>query len=222
MLAIAFTTLFSARQGKKKERTSLEFASIKSVFERWDESLGLQCPEFKNFDQILKKHPELTTLYQGKIGQKLLNANLTKEAKSFVEGALKKNSPTIFDSKYPYYSLYSQTSLTISESHFEQALKEAIELKESMEKDEGFWEKSSKNDAAGGTLFAFNLARIAMLFGDLHDKKNEKKAWEELKGYSQIKNPSKPRDIAIHKGVNRFISHFTVQECSIIDYLKSR
>ena len=225
MLAVGLTTLFSARQSKKKERSSSEFASLKSVFDKWDGSLGLNCPEFKNFDQILKKHPELTTQYLGKIGQKLLNANLPEEAKFFVENVLKKESTpeaSIFHSKYPYYVLYSQTSLTISEGKFQQALKEATDLKESMEKDKSFWEKSYANDAAGGTLFAFNLARIAMLFGDLHDKINEKKAWDVLMNYLEVTDNSTPQDIAIHKGVNRFISHLTVQECSIVDYLNSR
>ncbi len=225
MLAVALTTLFSARQAKKKGRSSLELASLKSAFEKWDGSLGLNCSEFENFDQILKKHPDLISLYQGKIGQKLLNANLAKEAKLFVEPALKKtskSSPSIFNSQCPYFSLYSLTSLTVGEGDYQQALKEAIELKQSMEKDKDFWEKSSKNGFAGGALFAFNLARIAMLYGDLQDRNLEKKAWSELVGYSQITHASNPQHEAIREGVNKVISHFTVQECSLIDYLNSR
>ena len=214
-LAIAFTTLFSARIGKKKQRISMEFASAKGVFKKWDASLGKNCPEFKNFHKILKKHPELTTAYQAEIGQKLLNAYQPNEAKPFVIGSVERTSQ-------PYYSLYARTSMTISEGNFKEALDEAEQLKESMEKDVSLWEKLGQNGGYGGSLFAFNLARIAMLFGDLNDKKNEKKAWEVLKSYSDEKTLSKPQDIAIHEGVVGLISHLTVQECSLMDYINSR
>lgn len=214
-VAISLTTFLSSRSGKKKQRSSSEFAFHKSVFEKWDASLGSNCSEFKKFHQILKKHPELSTVYQGKIGQNLLNAYLPEEAKPFVISSLERTSQ-------PYFSLYSRTSITISEGNFEKALEEATELKEVMEKDKSFWENAEQNDGGGGALFAFNLARIAMLFGDLHDKKNEEKIWKVLKGYSDEKKCSQPQEIAIHKGVAKLISHFTLQECSLIDYIDSR
>lgn len=213
LLILALVTLIAVRMGKRKKRHEAAYVTATSTFQKWDQVSGSGDEELKNLDLVLKKHPELTAEYEAQIGQKLLAAYSAEKARPYVEGTLKRTGQ-------PYYSLYGQTSVTVSEGNYSQALEEALELKKQMLADKAFWEKAQDN--YGSTLFAFNLMRIAVLYGELGDPKGELNAWKELKQHAGWDESSEATVFTGKQGFHELLTHFTVQESSLLDYIKTR
>jgi len=167
----------------------------------------------KDFDQLqglMKKHPELISRYDAEISQNFLISRQPAMAKPYLESALKRTSQL-------YYSNYSQTSLAIGEGDYRSALASSLKLKTEMLQDQSFW---NDNQGYGSALFAFNLVRIANLQQQLGDHEGELSAWRELKMYGGW---GEEIGSGVGKeGFKQLLSHFTVQETSLLDYIIAR
>ncbi len=209
--AALFAGLLITKVGARKGRFEGEYITANHSFVKWDQILDQDAEEFASLQRVMKKHPELHAHYDALIGQNLLSTHSPKEAEPYIERTLKRTDQ-------PYYSDYARTSLLISEAKYEEARQSASLLKQQMIEDTYFWE-NRKDDSA---LFAFNLLRIATLSRQLKDLEGEQKAWKELKRYGGWEKSVEVDKKIGHAGFKQLLSHFTVQETSLLDYITSR
>lgn len=184
--------IFVAKLGSRSGRAEHDFVSATRDFVKWDQVLNKKTEGLVALEGMFKKRPELKARYDAPIAQKLLSVKSAKSAAPYVERTLERTHQ-------PYYSDYARTSLLVGEEKYGEALVEARALKEKLA-----LEKESS------ALFAFNLLRIATLCQELGDRKGELAAWEEMKVSSG------------HEGFKQLLSHFSVQETTLLDYIKSR
>ena len=127
--------------------------------------------EFQKLDALIDRHPELQAKYDGPIAQTFIIAHLPDQARPVAENLFTrtKSEPVHF------YQQYANASLLISEQHYQEALASALALKDQM---------NQQTDAtAGGTLYVFNLIRLASLYQQLNMPQEELKTWETLQSY---------------------------------------
>lgn len=203
--------LLITKVGTHKGRSEGEYITATHAFVKWDQILDQGAEEFASLQMVMKKHPELHAHYDALIGQNLLSTHSPKEAEPYIERTLKRTDQ-------PYYSDYARTSLLISEAKYEEARQSASLLKQQMADDASFWENGKDNSA----LFAFNLLRIAILSEQLGDLEGEQSAWKELKRYGGWEKGTEADEKIGHAGFKQLLSHFTVQETSLLDYIASR
>lgn len=196
-----------SRLGTKKNQSEKDFVAATTAFTKWNHILDHESVELAQLEKIMKKHPELQARFDAGIGQGLLAAIAPKEATPFIERSLSR-------AKRAHYSEYSKTSLKISQGCYKEALEEALQLKEKMASDSGYWERIEDSSA----LFAFNLMRIATLSQQLGEKQQELSAWKEIKSHAKPGGSNSSR----HEGFKQLFTHFTVQETTLLDYIKTR
>jgi len=194
---------------KNQKRAEADYMTASHAFEKWDQMCEERQENFSHLQKIMQKHPELYAYYDAKIGQKLLALRNIEDSKPYVYRTLERT-------KQPHYSDYAQTSLKIGEERYEEALKEAIALKESLIKEPLFEENDENNSA----LFAFNLMRIAILCQKSHKDQQELEAWKELKKYGKWQENAPP--INEQKGFNQLFNLFTIQNATLLDYIQAR
>lgn len=197
-----------SKLGIRKAQSEKDFVSATAAFTKWSQILDKNGEELAQLERMIKKHPELHAQYDAPVGQSLLAAIAPKEASPYIERALQRT-------KHPYYNEYSKTSLKISEGSYKEALQEALSLKEKMVADGEYWEKLEESSA----LFAFNLMRIAILSQQIGNKEEELSAWREIISYS---SPTRKDDKIGQAGFKQLFTHFTVQETTLLDYIKAR
>jgi hypothetical protein len=205
-----FAGLLIGKTHARSGRHEKDYVAATKSFTKWEEVLENRDRELVSLQKIMKSHPELHAHYDALIGQDFLASHSPNEAKPFVERALKRTDQ-------PYFSDYAKTSMLIGEKKYEEAFEASNQLKEQMLGDDAFW-KSEKSSA----LFAFNLFRIAILSGQLKDSASEKLAWSELKRYGGWDGSSSPDPKIGQEGFEQLLSHFTVQETSLLDYIAFR
>lgn len=140
-----------------------------------------QAAQEKALEQLTtftNQYPSLQSKYDGLIAQFLLNRDQVKVALPFANRTLVRTGKD----HLPFYADYAHTSLLISQEKYQDALKEALKLKEQM-----ISQAKGKEREFGDTLYFFNLLRIAMLHQQLENKNEELNAWQELK-QSAIEN----------------------------------
>ncbi|MCP5505567.1 MAG: hypothetical protein H7A38_01625 [Chlamydiales bacterium] len=196
-----------SRLGTKKTQSEKDFVAATAAFTKWNHILNHESLELAQLEKMIKKHPELQARFDGAIGQSLLAAIAPKEATPFIVRSLGRT-------KKAYYGEYSKTSLKVSQGHYKEALEEALHLKEKMASDSDYWNKLGNSSA----LFAFNQMRIATLSQQLGEKEQELSAWKEIKSHIQSSGKNSPG----HEGFKQLFSHFTVQEATLLDYIKTR
>ncbi|MDJ0651914.1 MAG: hypothetical protein QNJ27_02765 [Simkaniaceae bacterium] len=203
--------LFIAKFEAKKERAKRDYVAATAAFTKWEQALDQGGSSLAKLKKLVEKHPELQAHYDPSIAQSLLANISPQEATPFIERTLQRT-------KQPYYIDYARTSLKIGEKRYQEALEEALSLKDKMASDSSFWEKSKKNSA----LFAFNLLRIATLNQQLNHKESELEAWTEIKQYGGWDQQHSPTDSMGHEGFKQLLSHFSRQETTLLDYIKAR
>ncbi len=203
--------LLVAKLGTKKGRAEGDYVSATAAFTKWEQVLDQDGDDFAKLEKLVKKHPELQAHYDASIAQALLAAISPQEATPFIERTLQRT-------QQPYYSDYARTSLKISEERYQEALDEALSLKDKMHSDSSFREKSKNHSA----LFAFNLLRIATLSEQLNHKESELEAWKEIKRCGGWDKESSPTNSIGHEGFKQLLSHFSVQETTLLDYIEAR
>jgi hypothetical protein len=137
-----------------------------------------------NLTAVLKKHPELQAKYDSLIAQGLINSDDIKGATFFAD--------TTFDrisvENLSFYTDYAKTTLNISNQNYEEALKQALGLKQQMLDNASASFKEPNQKAFGDTLYAFNLLRIAILSQQVGDKGHELAAWQALQNTGPAKD----------------------------------
>lgn len=148
-------------------------------------SLWLKNPQddqvFLEMKKALKKVPDLEKKYGAMIAQELFQRNHFQDALGYAEDALKNLSQ-----EAPFHAIFGSTTLLIEKGSFQDALEQAVNLKQIMES-EGV---ATTSDSAGSAsvLYAHNLLRIACLQKELLNKPGEKAAWDELELFLKDRN----------------------------------
>ncbi|MBS4169071.1 hypothetical protein [Parachlamydia sp. AcF125] len=129
-----------------------------------------QMEALETLKTLLTKRPELHAAYDGMIAQTLINRGFIQDAQPFAESALLRTKKTDLS----LYAQFAQTTLSLCNKKYEQALNETQALSKQME------EQADKS-RLGETLVAFNLLRLAMLYQQTGALQEEQKAWEAWK-----------------------------------------
>jgi hypothetical protein len=187
------------------------------AYSKWVNSSFQDKEALLNLKYALKKHPNLKTLYEGNITQGLMIKNEinSNDIKHFDKCI----SKTIND--LPFYSKYSNISLLIAKKNYKKALKEAIDLKELMQKDLRFLKDQTL--PAGPILYSLNLLRIAVLNKELN-LKEEKNALEDLEsylGYNKNDSEVNPNILKARIAINNTFSDKSLEIKDYIDFRKN-
>lgn len=152
---------------------------------------------------IMTNHPELYAKYDGLIAQKLIIEGNISESLTFANRAIDRTQ----SENAPLYSDYSKTAILIAEKKYEEALKNALDLKQLLLKNEFVMSIESPE----GILYAFNLLRIGMLQQQLKLESAELATWNEWKA-AKISNE------AFQKLANKF----NVGQINLTNYIEAR
>lgn len=131
---------------------------------------AIQEEALKKLSTLLKKHSDLQSKYDGEIAQTLLNRSAVEAAIPYAQRTFNR----VHSDDLNLYENYAQTTFLIANKKYEEALKNAQDLRFNIT-------QTSKGKEFGQTLFLFNQLRIAMLQQQLGNKMEELKAWEEFK-----------------------------------------
>jgi predicted negative regulator of RcsB-dependent stress response len=201
----------------KSEKDYFQAASDFSAFMR-DNSDGEAVTQeaFGRLTTLINSHPELHSAYDGAIAQTLLNRGQTAEAKPFIVNTLNR----IQDEGLKLYNSFASTTLLISESQYEEALKASQTLHQTMleELNKGIGEDRSFSEV----LFAFNLLRIAMLHQQLKNNNEELLAWQQWKSYSGLDRASKKPTIINPMAFRVIIQQLATGNIALPDYIAYR
>ncbi len=146
--------------GRLHTSSNTRFLSVNQAFDHW----MVQGEAFEKLEAALKQNPELESRYSAHIADKLIAQNEGKKASAIAQNVFKR----VLD-QTPEYSAFARASLLISEGKFNEALNQAIALKETTDEN--------------SILFGFNLVRIASLYRQLDDRSHELTALNELEDY---------------------------------------
>jgi hypothetical protein len=130
----------------------------------------------QNINNLLHRHPELQSKYDGPLGQILINLGNITEANPFIDRTLERTK----SNSLSFYIDYAKTTQLISEKKYPQALVTANDLKKRLLEDRKLQPQTGKLKNFDDLLFEFNLLRIAVLTGQIGDKADELKAWKEF------------------------------------------
>ncbi len=156
---------------------ALAYVKGEAAFAEWSAS-PFDEKLYQNMQEALRKVPALGKKYEATIAQKLLNTEKIDKALLMAHCSLDRVKEEV-----PFHAAFAQTSLLIEQGHFQQALEDAVALKEQM--GNSFLEENK----GGSLLFAHNLLRIACLHQELKNRPGERAAWEELESFLQAKTP---------------------------------
>lgn len=131
----------------------------------------LATSELDQLEGIMQRHPEIQPKYQGALAQTLLISGNVPQAQKFANDIFKRTKP---DSLQHYHD-YSKASLLIAAGSISEALTQAQQLKSALEQ---------AGEEANPTLYIFNLIRLAMLYQQTNQPREELKTWEELQHQS--------------------------------------
>jgi hypothetical protein len=150
---------------------ALTYAAAEAAFSSWDASPH-DDQLYQSMQEAIRTVPALQKKYEASIAQKLLNTDKINEALVMANRSLNRVKEDA-----PFHTTYAQTSLLIEQGSFQEALENAVALKEQMG-------NSYLTEQKGGSLlYAHNLLRIACLQQQLKNRPGEKAAWEELEGF---------------------------------------
>jgi hypothetical protein len=155
----------------------LSYAKAEAAFAEWEASPSDDTLYQAMMDAI-QMVPALENKYEATIAQKLLNTDKLSQALVMANRSLNRVKKEI-----PLHTTYAETSLLIEQGGFQQALENAVALKEQM------GESYLVEYKGGSLLYAHNLLRIACLQQALKNRPGEKAAWEELEALLQRKTP---------------------------------
>ncbi|MCB1108653.1 MAG: hypothetical protein KDK44_03270 [Chlamydiia bacterium] len=162
--AVLGLTLLISYAAFNRPEHQVDFLNAQKSYEQWENG---NEDKLAKLEQILGQHPELHGKYDVNIAAHLLAIEKGIEAKGYAMQTLKRTDGTV-----PFHTQYAKTSVKIAEGSLEEALNEAMALKEAL---------SGKQDAK--VLYGFNLMRIAALQRELEHLDAEKAALKELQAY---------------------------------------
>lgn len=136
-----------------------------------------QAGALNRLNKMISDHPELHAKYDGLLAEILLIRGENKQAKEFAESAIQRTSVE----NNPFYTSYAKTTLVITDGQYEQALKDAIALKDQMIKQGTELQDTPEKIQFSTLLYAFNLFRIGMLQQQLSLHAEELATWQDWK-----------------------------------------
>lgn len=155
---------------------AISYAKAEAAYSNWQAS-PLDDALYQSMKEAIRSAPALQAKYEASIAQKLLNTDKLNEALVMANRCLNRVKEEV-----PFHTTYAQTTLLIEQGSFQQALQDAVALKEEMG-------TSYLSEHKGGSLlYAHNLLRIACLQQQLKNRPGEKAAWEELESLLEKKN----------------------------------
>ncbi|MBS4167155.1 Uncharacterized protein NEOC65_002261 [Neochlamydia sp. AcF65] len=172
----------------------------------------------RNLHAIMAAHPELYPKYEGLIAETLLLRGKNEEASLYATSAIKR---TAYEND-PFYTSYAQTTLLLAREEYEEGLKAALHLRNSMlEQGEAFKDKPEKLQY-GTFLYAFNLLRIAMLQQQLSLFPDELATWKE---WEELTIKSREGTLPFYLKDQLFLSFnnlLSEGKASLADYIEAR
>jgi hypothetical protein len=180
--------------------TALSYAKAEAAFSQWQDS-PLEDELYLTMKSTIEDVPALEKKYEAAIAQKLMSTEKIDQALLMANRSIERVKHDA-----PFHSAYGQTSLLIEQGSFQQALENAVALKEKMS---GSDMSGSK---PGSLLYAHNLLRIACLQQELNNRPGEKVAWEELESFLQANSSAS----------ELLMSSFSVKQVTLSQYIDSR
>ncbi len=180
--------------------TPINYAEAELAFAQWKSS-PLDDRLYQSLKEAIRIVPSIEKKYEAVIAQKLLNTDRMEEALVLASRALGR-----VKKEAPYHVIFAESSLLIEQGKFQQALENAVALKEQMGGSYGC------EDKGGSLLYLHNLLRIACLQGALHNRPGEKVAWEELENFLQKDN----------RLARVFLGNFSFSNVDLAHYIAER
>lgn len=212
---IALLFLVFQIMGRSKGDAQSDYASANTAFVQWDNAR--EDSDLQKLQVPISRHPELHAKFDAVIAQALLSQRLGEKAQGYAAATLKR-----IEGETPYHSRFAQTTLLIEKGDFAQALSEAKQLKQDLEKDTAFWKSQDALVRPGSLLYAFDLLRIAMLEQKAGTRQGELAAWSEFEknaGWTEVPADSKRFDPEAYQFLKQ---NFHDQEISLVDYIQFR
>lgn len=127
--------------------------------------------ELTKLEAILNKHPELQSKYDAILAQTLIIDQKSDLAVPYAERTFAR----VAHDAVNYYEDFAKTSLVIGLGQYEAALTQAQTLQSQLD------QATDKENF--GTLYLYNLIRLAILHQQLNQPAEEKNAWDALQNY---------------------------------------
>lgn len=172
------------------------------IYQKWAQNPTGETESFQKLEKLLNRHPELCEKFGMLIAEKCVALNQGALAGQFAENALNQ-----MKDKIPYHHLFTQTSIVIAEEKYEEALNNAVALKEKMEQ-----EGADQNDSL---LFSFNLVRIASLEKVLGLSQRELQSLKAIKAWLENEKCTPDAKSALLKV-------FSENNITLVDYVDYR
>lgn len=150
---------------------------------------------FVQLKEVLARHPDLSSRYDGLIAQTFLRLGDMKMALSYGQRALKQ----LTRENLPFYEDYSKTSLLIADGNDAEALKRAEFLTKKMNESLLANGRDEQARGFGDILFLSNLLRQAMLQEKMNNAEGELLAWQELQRAAETNTEAFARVAAVFK-----------------------
>lgn len=131
-----------------------------------------------SLQKIIDRRPELHAKYDGLIAQTLIKRG-EESAHEFATAMFERTAE--LGPALNIYQDYSETSLFISEGHYEQALQRALALDEQIKVFEIVDAPTPMETNSLATVMAFNQLRIALLHQQMNHPTEELEAWKTVK-----------------------------------------
>jgi hypothetical protein len=204
----AFALIFSGYSlySRVRPHQETDYLVVDAYFHKWAGGEQHDAELLIKIEKILAEHPELHAKYDSLIAERLLVWNESKLAENYLLPTLKR-----IEKHSLYFPEFAKTTLLISEGDLEQALEDAIALKEEMQANDSLFAEGGQVRFEG-LLYAFNLVRIGMLEKELGHVAGEQHAWDELMAL-KIKDP---------EAFSMIQYHFRANNLTIFDYIASR
>ncbi|HEY4254878.1 MAG TPA: hypothetical protein VGM34_00845 [Chlamydiales bacterium] len=139
----------------------------KEAFDLWKHSPSDLALE-KKMRKALNNTPHLKKALQAEIVQTLLSNGSSEAVEIMGAHCLRQ-----LEKEAPLHAHFAQTSFLIEKRQYQNALEQAVSLKEKIE--------SAKETDRRAILYTYNLLRIAFLQKQLANQSGELAAWEEIK-----------------------------------------
>ena len=199
LIPLALIFYFSSQNRKS---TWENYLQAHFIYQKWAQNPAGEAESFQKLEKLLHRHPELCEKFGMHIAEKCITLNQGAMASHFAENALNQ-----MKDKIPYHHLFAKTSIVIAEEKYEEALTDAVALKEKMER-EGVDEKES-------LLFSFNLVRIASLEKILGLSQRELQSLHAIRGWLESKK-------CAPAAKNALLKVFTENNLTLVDYINYR
>ena len=180
--------------------SAMNYALAEEAFSEWRASPN-DDQLYENMKGAISALPALQKKYESAIAQKLLNTDKIDEALAMANRSLNRVKGEV-----PFHATYAGTTLLIEQGRFQQALENAVALKEQM------GSSFLTENKGGSLLYVHNLLRIACLQQELQNRPGEKAAWDELEKFIQTEARS----------AKTLLSGFSEKKINLNQYIEER